>query len=395
MKILTVWDSEYPWDVRIEKVTDALAEAGHEVHLLARNRNSRPRYERGRGIHIHRTTSLPHMPRLINGAVTFPAFFNPVWLASLRSLARTADLIIVRDLPLAPAALLIGRGQRVPVVLDMAECYPEMLRAMWRFSGIRPLDLVVRNPYLADVVERNVVPRMDHVLVMVEESRARLLKMGVDPSRVSVVSNTPVVERFQNGAAFRHDCSDGTLELVYVGILGFSRGLAAFISGVARYSKENPRVHLSIYGTGRAMGDLERRIRDLDAAGVVSLRGYLPNQKLPEVLRESHVGVIPHIRCSHWDHTVPNKLFDYMAAGLPVLATDAVPVARIVGSTGAGVIYQESDSEDVLRALRDLSDPVLRRRMGERGRRAVETTFNWDQDKVVLLQAVRSFDRSQ
>jgi len=113
----------------------------------------------------------------------------------MRGAAVDSDLIIVRDLPLAPLALVVARARGIPVVLDMAECYPEMLRARWKFGGATPVDALVRNPWLADILERATTRRVDHTLVMVEESRDRLLALGVSGDRVTIVSNTPVLSR--------------------------------------------------------------------------------------------------------------------------------------------------------------------------------------------------------
>ena len=112
MRIGYLWDCEYPWDVRTEKVCAALTAAGHEVHILARNRDRAPVVERlAEGI-VHRLRPLRVGGRKLESLTSFPAFFNPRWL---RHLARCVhecrfDLLIVRDLPLCPTALWASDG---------------------------------------------------------------------------------------------------------------------------------------------------------------------------------------------------------------------------------------------------------------------------------------------
>ena len=107
MRICKVWDAEYPWDVRVEKIARSLSEAGHTVHLVARNRDRRPTEEQLEECRVHRLAPLPPvLGAAANAASMFPAFFNPRWVGLILRTARRAraDLILCRDLPLAPTA---------------------------------------------------------------------------------------------------------------------------------------------------------------------------------------------------------------------------------------------------------------------------------------------------
>ena len=105
-----VWDAEYPWDVRVEKIALALTDAGHTVHLVARNRRNEPTTERLPEGTVHRLTPLRWAPASLNAASMFPAFFNPRWIRAIARTARDAraDVILSRDLPLAIPAVLAG-----------------------------------------------------------------------------------------------------------------------------------------------------------------------------------------------------------------------------------------------------------------------------------------------
>jgi glycosyltransferase involved in cell wall biosynthesis len=77
-----------------------------------------------------------------------------------------------------------------------------------------------------------------------------------------------------------------------------------------------------------------------------------------------------------------------MAAGLPVITSDAVPFARIVRETGTGVVFQSGDPRSLAAAIRALADPALRRRYGSAGLGAVRTRYHWEYDAGVLVEAV-------
>jgi len=96
--------------------------------------------------------------------------------------------------------------------------------------------------------------------------------------------------------------------------------------------------------------------------------------------------LIPHRVTAHTNSTIPNKLFEYMLLGKPVLATDMVPVRRLLDETQCGMVYRTH--EEGVEALIRLRDMTLRRRLGENGRRAVLDRYRWDRDGVRLVQAV-------
>src|SRR6476659_2304991 len=196
VRICKIWDADYPWDVRTSKVCRSLTAAGHEVHLVARNKARQPVHEVLPEAVIHRLNPWP-IGRTLSAATMFPAFFNPRWLHAIHDTARRidADLILVRDLPLAPTAIAVGKLLGVPVVMDMAENYPAMMRSLYDNRVHRPWDFLVRNPRAASAVERWVLRHIDHVVVVVQESRDRLVELGYPRDRITVVSNTPPLAR--------------------------------------------------------------------------------------------------------------------------------------------------------------------------------------------------------
>jgi glycosyltransferase involved in cell wall biosynthesis len=385
--VLLVWDADYPWDIRVQKFSDTLTAHGMRMHVLARNRRRLPPQETQGGLTIHRLPALPQWTGRLNDLVSFPAFINPVWARSIAQTARRVepDLVIVRDLPLAPLTLWAGRRLGLPVMLDMAEAYPEMIRNVWLFGPWKLRNVLIRNPALAARVERYVIRRIDHILVVVEESRERLLALGADPDRITLVSNTPDPDRFDSAPSL----PDTWLRVSYVGLLGYSRGLDVAIRGMAVYRDRGGRGRLDLYGTGKAEGQLRVLTRKLDLEEQVRFHGWLDNRELPRVMTEADVCVVPHRVCPHWQATIPNKLFDYMAAGRPVLVSDVQPMARIVGETGAGLIFRDNDPDDFARCLTELEDRGRRNQLGRQGRRAVETSYHWQHDATRLLDAIQ------
>lgn len=387
MRICMMYDGDYPWDVRVEKIATTLSEHDHDLHLICRNLQGRPREERLGRWHVHRLRPA-RSPRL-NYVMSFPAFLNPFWLAGAsRIVAREkSQLILVRDLPLALCALLVARAHRVPVILDMAENYPAMVRDIWRFEDFKAVNLLVRNPTIVDWVERMAVRRSERVLVVTEESKARLVdQYSISPSRVDIVSNTPRLADLRRTQPAKPQVGKG-MNLVYVGGLEPSRNLGVVLRGLAT-ARDEADCSLTIVGQGTGETRLKRLTRELALDGKVTFSGWVEHAAVAQHLDVADVGVIPHAVTRHTNSTVPNKLFDYMGFSLPVLASDTASVQRIVEAEGCGVIYRHDHPGDFVRALQKLQNPETRREMGARGRSAVATRYNWETDSKVLLGAV-------
>ena len=400
MKILKVWDGEYPWDVRTEKVCRALTGAGHQVHMVARNRDCRVLREELEECTVHRMPPFRAMGRLVDAATQFPAFFNPRWVGLMKRVGQGEGVgaILVRDLPLAPTAIHVGRRLRVPVVLDMAENYPAMIRDLWTTGSTKPGDFLVRNPRAVEAVERWTMARIDHILVVVEESRDRLVEeLGVPQGRITVVGNTPSVERLDgyldpSASEERPPRTPGDpLRLTYLGLLEQARGVGAVIEAVGLCRDRGIPVEFTIIGDGRAAPQFEAlaRERSLDDSWV-RLLGFVPYREALPLLAESDVGVIPHLANESWNTTIPNKLFDYMAAGVAVLTSEARPAQRVVEDTRCGLSFQGGDPESAAGAIERLWREGGTGEMGRRGRAAIRDEFNWERDGERLLQAMES-----
>jgi glycosyltransferase involved in cell wall biosynthesis len=401
MRILKVVDGEYPWDVRVEKVSRGLTDGGHHVHMVARNRDRRVLVEVLDECVVHRMKPWRLVGRRLDAASQFPAFFNPRWYRLVTSVGRRvgAEVIVVRDLPLAPTAITAGRRLGVPVVLDMAENYPAMIRDLWTTGATRFGDGLVRNPRAVEAVERWTMKRISHTLVVVEESRDRLVALGVPPDRITVVSNTPSVQRLERFPDRPPSTAAGAgepLDMVYLGLLETARGVGTAIDAVALCRDRGVPVRFTIIGEGRGRTAFEAQAERLGlGAEEIRFLGFVPYQEALDVVARSHIGLIPHLANESWNTTIPNKLFDYMAAGLTVLASDALPTRRVVEETGCGLWFRSGDPEHMAGRMQALWSEPDRGRHGAAGRAAIRDRFNWEADRARMLAALESVARAE
>lgn len=390
-RILYVWDADYPWDVRAEKICQALTSAGARVHLACRNRQWRGLLEQRPEALVHRLRPWRWAGRRLDGLLSFPAFFSPRWRGHLRRVAREAaiDLIIVRDLPLCPTAIHAARRHRIPVVLDMAEDYSALLRDVWATGRQQPFDFLIRHPRNATAVERWCLPRVDHVFTVVEESRDRLLRQGMKSERVEIVSNTPPLERTATTPP-PAPVPGAALEVAYLGIMEIARGLVDLLEATAHLRNTSTPVHLHLVGDGRDLPLIRARALALGLAEPwVRFYGFIPSHAdALGIVAGQQVGVLPH-RVDGWSNTtIPNKLFDYMAAGLPVVSSDSAPCRRILDETGAGICYRGGDVTGLAAALAGMADPSVWCRHAAAGIAAIRGRYHWEVDAGTLWHRI-------
>ena len=97
--------------------------------------------------------------------------------------------------------------------------------------------------------------------------------------------------------------------MIYLGLLGESRGLQTVIEAMPDIVLQIPEVRLYILGTGSAEQFLKSMVRDRQLEGHVFFLGWVENRKATAYITHSDIALIPHYTCGHWDNTIPNKLF--------------------------------------------------------------------------------------
>jgi len=316
---------------------------------------------------------------------------NPWWVLWLRHQLRAfhIDVLIVRDLRLALPALLAARWVGIPVVLYFAENYAGMVRS---YGKQRAAHWLLRQPWAVAALEFWCARRADRVWVVAEENGERLRHAGVRPERISVIHNVPA----DNGKALPRipmpDPAGATpLFVLFIGQVSEMRCLDRVIEGLAQLDPvERARVKLFIFGDGDELPVLRRLALTLGLQNDVEFAGW---QSLPDIARRvaghACVGIVPHHVNELTDTTVPNKLFDYMAMGLPVLVTNARPLRRIVESERCGWATADT-AADIARGLRELTrtPPEELRQMGRRGLDAVRGRYSWPRYEKLMLRDV-------
>lgn len=382
LRIGVLLQSDFPPDVRLSKEMGTWREDGHRIGLVCNNRNNRPRTETDGKLTIHRIPCpFPSFQR-INKLVTSPFVCNPLWILEIvRAFRRgTIDVLHVINLPLAPLAILMGKMLRVPVVYDMYENYPEAIRS-WRLKGFKS---ILRNPRVAEIIDDFCMKKADFLIVVVQEAMDRLIAKNVDQKKITVVENTVDFIRFKS-LALRSDILKKytrTYTIVYTGQFSVERGIETAIRAMVDLKGKIRNVKLVLVGSGPNKKDLEKMVKMLKINDMVEFTGWVDYQLFPSFIRAADVCIIPQPSNPFIDTTMPNKIYEYMAMGKPILTSDAKPMLRLIRKCRCGETFESN-------SVRDFADQIFRIRgsgipYGRNGLKAVEKKYNWARSSVAL-----------
>jgi glycosyltransferase involved in cell wall biosynthesis len=391
MRICFIYDCEYPWDIRVEKICNTLINAGHDVSLLCRNKNSQLRQSIIGKLKVFR---LPHLGKnVITKILNITIFFNPIWLYSAYRVvsSQKSEVIIVRDLPLALTGIIVGKLKKIPVIVDMAEPYPLTVKQRRNHEPFKIYHLLTRNFFLAEIIENIVISYIHHIYVVCEEARDRLVKKGLDEKKVSIVRNTPVLEKFSPmEPIFPGVMSNikGKFILLYVGIIIGGRGIDTAISAMKIISEQNPDVKLVIVGNGKLEMIMRNAVVKANLGDSVFFEGWVDHNEIPKYVASCSVGLLPANNTEHANHTIQNKFFDFMSMKKPVISSDVRPMKRMIEETKAGLLFKADDPSSLANTILEiLKDDI--EMYSSRGLNCVRNAYNWSTDAQVLLSVLQ------
>ncbi len=392
-KTAVIWQADYPWDIRIEKQIKTFSAQDFETHIICRNTSNKPVYENNGKLHIHRFKNFYKYHRLLN-LLSFPLYINPLWLVHIENTVKKIkpDLIMVRDIPLAPIALKIGKKYNIPVIADIAEHYPAMIKELPHRYGKNLISrfLLYRLKWF-DFIEKITIVNSDFVFVVTKEQKERFVSSyGVKPDKIAVVSNTPDIKPEE--LTPKEKKTDETVKIIYTGKLEAEfRGIEIMLEAAAKLA-EAP-VEFIIAGYGDALKVLEQKAKDLNHNNVRFTGGFDSNM-LYGLIKEADIGIVPHLKSDLTDYTLPNKLFDYMACALPVISSDLEPVKRIIQEEDCGRVYDSGDAESLKNIILDvIKDKNCLTEMGNNGLNAVKNKYSWTNESKVIIDVLERVKR--
>ncbi|MCA1572862.1 MAG: glycosyltransferase family 4 protein [Chloroflexi bacterium] len=286
--------------------------------------------------------------------------------------AEHADLYHFHDPDLLPVGVILALWTRRPVIYDSHEDVPrQLLDRVWIPPRLRPLAAAA-----ARWIERAAVQFLAGVVSAEPGGLTRF-----PSSKAVLVQNYPLLEEFPPSPVPYRDREN---VVVYVGDITKARGADVMVQAMGHIP---PDVDARLVIAGKCQ--VPGLLAELEALGGwdrVEYVGWQSRDEVRRLLHRARIGiVVMQPTAQYRESTQPVKLFEYMAAGLPIVASD-FPVWRpLLGP--AGLLVDGTAPEEVASAiLRILRDPSAAEAMGKCGQQAVHGTWNWSSQEAELVR---------
>jgi glycosyltransferase involved in cell wall biosynthesis len=377
----------YEEDPRVRREAESLVAAGRPVLVLSLRRPELPAEDVVQGVRVRRLEEQRHQGAGLGTYLREYLSFlvRSSWVAVRLHRRHRFGLVQVHSLPdfLVFAALplrLVG----VPVLLDLHEAMPEFF--VTRFP--RAANPLTRRLLLLQ--ERASIAFATHVLTVNEAMGDRLRGLGIRDDKLSIVINSPSLERFDAEAHPRRSFrEDGMLKLVYTGALTPTYELDLTIRAVAQVAEQRPDldVRLDLYGRGDSDEELRALAADLGIRGRVTLHGRIPIDHVPAAVAAADIGLAPTRLDRFTAMTISGKIYEYAAMGKPVVAS-ALPLVERTFPDGTVASYTPGDADAMARAILAVADDPLGREAAVARSQDVVRDAAWEREAVPYLAVV-------
>jgi glycosyltransferase involved in cell wall biosynthesis len=266
-----------------------------------------------------------------------------------------------------------------PVVYDVHESFLDVLNVRtWLPFWTKPFARLAW-----DLWERRLVRRCAGIVVVTERIAERYSRLN---SNVRVVANYPDCQNMDDVSTSSRD----PRTCVFAGALTRARGLSEIFKALAILKKRQLEVKLDLAGESISHAYLQSLWEELARLGVrgqVQYHGVLPRREALRLQSQASIGLVTYLPLNYKITGVPNKLMECMALGLAVVGSDFPEFREIAEASGAAILVDPNKPSQIADAIETLvRNPELARRMGEAGKRAVRERFNWNVERIKLLQ---------
>jgi glycosyltransferase involved in cell wall biosynthesis len=284
------------------------------------------------------------------------------------------DVVMGTSPPIFQAfsAWLVATLRQRPLLLEIRDLWPEFIIDMGKLKNPQAIRL-------SRALERFLYRRATHLLVNSPAYVNYLIGKGVAPERITLIANGVDPQMFDprmTGNGLRPQLGlDGKFVIVYAGAVSMANDLELVIDAASQLASDS-RIAFLIVGDGNERRRLEAVVAERRLKNVI-FTGAKPKHQMGDYLASADACVAVLQNIPMFRMTYPNKVFDYLAAGRPVLlAIDGV-IREVVEEARAGIFIPPGDVARLVEAVRYLVDhPQECQAMSARGRAFVEQHFN-------------------
>jgi glycosyltransferase involved in cell wall biosynthesis len=375
----------YPADTRIRREAEALVQRGDEVEIVCPDAPSLKGRRALAGVTIHPVSSFDYSrdARPLAYLKRYLSFLVASSAKLLRlHLRRRYDVIHVHTMPdfLVFSALgpkLLG----AKVVLDVHDLMPELYASKFSLAETHSIIRVIR------AVERLSIRVANRAIAVHHPHLEALIAHGSPRDKFTILMNLPDPALF---VPLPRASSSSKFTILYHGMVGSRHGLDVAVSAIARAQRQADNIELRIIGDGDYFPTVRKLVDDLDLSSTVRLeQGLVPVEELIPAIRAASLGIVPILDDPFTRFMLPVKLLEYVALGVPVIASDTATIRSYFDETMIALCVP-GDPDDLAEKIVDLhNDPAKRQQLSEAAL-SFGHEHSWDREKLKYYDLIDS-----
>ncbi len=280
-----------------------------------------------------------------------------------------SDIYHMHDSELIPVGLKLKKlGKKV--IFDSHEDVPKELMGKPYLNKI----LLKVISTIFSLYEKRSCNKFDAIVTATPTLREKFLRIN---SNVIDVNNFPIIKELSSTVLWeeRRD------EVCYVGVISESRGIREMVKSFEYY----PTAKLNLGGKFNKKS-LENEVLNYKSWKNINFLGYLSRQEVVSILSYSKAGLVTLHDMDNYKDALPVKMFEYMAASLPVISSNNRLWKSIIDRHHCGICVDPMDPKEIAEAIKYIIEhPKEAEKMGQNGKKAVSEIYNWDNEEKKLL----------
>jgi len=375
--IVMLLSNQFRPDPRVLKEALSLAGSGYEIRIICWDRLAELPSEEilPSGINIIRIQNIRSVYGI--GKQQILTIFR-FWIAAYQLLAKLhPDLIHCHDFDTLPAGLAYGKIHHIPVIYDAHEYYAEFVKP--RLSGF--VGILIYS--IISTIER-ICAKISDAVITVDETLAdnykylnqRVLILGHFPQRTFAEIPNPIFTR-------------PILTMLYAGRISIDRGALLYIDILNFLLDLNIPARLIFVGAITPAKD-EKPIHQhaLGLEKFIVYTGWIPYNQMQEIYHSADIGLSILQPLPRFIAALPVKLFEYMASGLPVIASNFPAISSIIKEENCGILVDPtSQPKNIVDIIEEWwNQPSIPCSLGENGRQAILSKYNWENQSSNLIE---------
>ena len=365
--------------IHVQEVIRSLLKQNGQICLFTTRLGDEPPPD-FQGVKVYPLPAIPKIERAVREQVALS--MNPDLELEL-TLAQPFDFVYERYSLWSYSGMEYAQKMGIPGILEVNA---PLIAEQEKHRG-----LVHRDQ--AEAVARRVFEAATEIIAVSRAVKDYLGQYVADKSKIHVIPNGVNAQRFSTNLSLGNVPLSSKFTVGFVGSLKPWHGLPILIDGFARFHRNYPHTRLLIVGDGPERDRLLQEIEARNLQSAVYLTGAVSPETVPQWLAQMDVAVAPYPDSENF-YFSPLKVYEYMAAGLPVIASRLGQLIEIIDDGVNGLLSPPGDIVALATALEKLwRSPSLRRRLGDSAREKILHHHTWDRVVERILSLASSQQR--